>query len=175
MKKSLAVLMFLYIVTGLQEQASQVEVSFDYTKQLGVGSNQFAVWIENAQGQYVKTLYATRFTANGGWRRRAQALPVWVRQSNAADMDRVHIDAISGPTPKTGSLRYSWDGTDNAGRALGEGQYRIMVEATLRMDNRVLYTAMVRLGERGQTTAQPRYFGSGSRERGMIGPVTITY
>lgn len=181
MKKSLLILLPLYVVAGLfvpakaQAQTTQVEIRFDYVKQKGIGSNQFAVWIEDARGQYVKTLYSTRFTATGGYKRRAQAIPTWVRQSNLAAMEKAQVDAITSPTPQSGSLRYNWDGTDSEGRALGEGEYRVLVEGTLRLDNRVLYTATIKLGERGQTAAQPQYFGSGTRERGMIGAVTVTY
>ncbi|MCL1837426.1 MAG: DUF2271 domain-containing protein [Treponema sp.] len=175
MKKMLFPLLFLCIATGLKAQANMVEVGFDYAKQSGVGSNQFAIWIEDAQGHHVKTLYATRFTANGGWRRRAQSLPAWVKQSNLAEMDAAQIDAITGPTPGSGRLRYSWDGTDSAGHALPYGEYRVMLEATLRMGNRVLYAAAITLGGGGQAAAQPQYFGSGRKERGMIGNVTVTY
>jgi len=37
-----------------------VEVSFTFARQSGAASNQFAVWVEDAQGRYVRTLYATR-------------------------------------------------------------------------------------------------------------------
>ena len=171
----------LYILAGVAApthaaaQASRVEVSFTYTRQRGIGSNQFAVWIEDTQGRYIKTLYATRFTAAGGWQRRKQAIPQWVKQSNLAGMSKPQIDALTGPTPNGGALRYYWDGTDSAGRAVPAGEYRVFVEATLRTENRVLYTAAVKLGEKGQVTAQAQYFGSGAAERGMIGPVTVTY
>jgi hypothetical protein len=156
-------------------QSNRVEVSFTYASQRGYSSNQFAVWIEDAQGRYVKTLYATRFTAAGGWKRRANSLPQWVKQSSLAEMGRAQVDALTGPTPKSGSLRYVWDGTDSTGRAVSAGEYRVFVEATLRNENRVLYTAAVKPGEKGPVTAAARYFGSDTAERGMIGPVTVTY
>ena len=175
MKKLLFPVLFLCIVMGVMAQTNRVEVRFDYARQSGVGSNQFAVWIEDANGHHVKTLYATRFTANGGWKKRKQSLPSWVKQSNLAEMEKAQTDAITGPTPGGGSLSYIWDGTDSAGQALPGGEYRVMVEATLRMGSRVLYTAAIRLGEGGQITPQPQYFGSGKKERGMIGNVTVTY
>ena len=156
-------------------QSSKVEVSFTYASQRGFSSNQFAVWIEDAQGRYVKTLYATKFTAGGGWRRRENSLPQWVKQSNLEGMSKAQVDALTGPTPKSGTLRYTWDGTDSAGRAVPAGEYRVLVEATLRNENRVIYTAAVKLGEKGTVTATAQYFGSDTAERGMIGPVTVTY
>ena len=184
MKKPLLIILLICIVSVLtvsvnvfaQGNSNKVEVSFAYTSQKGFSSNQFAVWIEDAMGRYVKTLYATRFTASGGWQKRDQSIPLWVKQSNLAGMNKTQIDALTGPTPKSGSLRYIWDGTDNTGRAVSAGEYRVLVEATLRGENRVLYTAVINLGEKGRTvTAQAQYYGSSTAERTMIGPVTVTY
>ena len=183
MKKPLFVLFVaaLFVPAALVAQANpptvtnRVEVSFAYTSQRGFSSNQFAVWIEDLQGRHVKTLYATRFTANGGWQKRDQSIPLWVKQSGLKGMSKAQIDAITGPTPKTGILRYVWDGTDSTGRAVSAGEYRVFVEATLRGENRVLYSAAIKRGEKGSAVAQAQYFGSNTAERGMIGPVSVTY
>ena len=186
MKKPLFAVLFVCTVLALSipviaftqnssAGAYKVEVSFAYTKQNGMASNQFAVWIEDAQGRFIKTLYATRFTAAGGWERRPLSIPQWVKRSNLAGMNKTQIDAITGPTPKSGNLRYTWDGTDSTGRTVSAGEYRVFVEATLRNENQVIYTATVKLGEKGQTAARAQYAGSGTAERGMIGPVTVTY
>ena len=175
MKKWLFVVLFLCSVTVLFAQTGKAEISFTYTKINKIASNQFAVWVEDAQGRYVKTLYATRFTAAGGWKKREQSIPLWVKQSNLAGMNKTQVDAITGPTPKNGTLRYSWDGTDSEGRTVPAGEYKIFVEASLYYENRVLYTAVVRLGEGGQSSAQAQYFGTSTKERDMIGPVTVTY
>ena len=183
MKKTLYVILFFCIVSVsiisinlfAQGNSNKAEVSFTYTSQKGFSSNQFAVWIEDRDGRYVKTLYATRFTANGGWKKRDQSIPLWVKQSNLAAMNNNQIDALTGPTPKSGRLSYIWDGTDSSGKAVSAGEYRVLVEATLRGENRVLYTAVIKLGERGQTDALAQYFGNSTAERAMIGPVTVTY
>jgi hypothetical protein len=179
MKKFLFIFAFLFAAMLLFAQTGSVEVSFNFTRQRGFSSNQFAVWVEDAQGRHVRTLYATRFTATGGWRRRELSLPLWVQQSNVAGMQQAQIDAVTGPTPGNGILTYIWDGNDSAGRALPAGEYRVFVEATLRNENRVLYAVAVQLAERGTGSSrtvivQPQYFGSGTSERGMIGPVTVT-
>ena len=167
------IIMFVPVIANAQ--TNRVEVSFTYTKQGGFSSNQFAVWIEDAQGRYVKTLYATRFTAAGGWQKREQSLPLWVKQSNLAAMNKAQVDALTGPTPKSGSVRYVWDGKDSAGRPVPAGEYRVLVEATLRGESSVLYTALIKLGERGTVKPQARYSGSDTKERGMIGQVTVSY
>jgi hypothetical protein len=155
--------------------AGTVEVSFTYNKQRGFASNQFAVWIEDAQGRYIKTLYATKFTATGGWKKRELSVPLWVKQSGLSGMNKSQIDALTGSTPRGGVLRYVWDGTNQAGLAAAAGGYRVFVEATLRNENRVLYTADITLGESGVVTPPPRYSGNDTADRGMINQVTVTF
>jgi len=98
-----------------------------------------------------------------------------VRQSGLAGRNQAHVDALTGPTPRTGSLRYVWDGRNHAGQLAPQGEYRVFVEASLRWDDRVVYTAVVRLGETGQVSAASEFFGDRTEERGMIGPVTVRF
>ena len=56
------------VVLGIISQANKIkclEVSFDYQRQGGPGSNQYAVWIENEKGDVVKTLFVTSYTTKG--------------------------------------------------------------------------------------------------------------
>jgi len=172
-------LLFLALAVGMASavfaQETRGEVSFDFNRQGGVASNQFAVWIEDAQGRYVRTLYATRWTAAGGWRRRESSVPQWVRQSGLAGRNQAHVDALAGPTPRTGAVSHAWDGRNYAGQAVPPGEYRVFVEGSLRWENRVVYTAVIRLGETGRVIATPEFFGDRAQERGMIGPVTVTF
>jgi hypothetical protein len=173
------VLFGLIILTGVSAQSAAgsgtVEISFTYTRQGGFGSNQFALWIEDAQGRYVKTLYATRFTASGGYAKRPQSIPDWVKQSGLANMNKVQVDALTGATPKAGVLRYRWDGTGQAGAALPPGEYRVFLEASLRNENRVLYSAPVQLGAAsGPVELRPQYFGNDTKVRAMISGVNVS-
>jgi hypothetical protein len=159
-----------------QAASGAVEISFSYTRQGGFGSNQFAVWITDAQGKYVKTLYATRFTASGGYSKRPQSIPTWVEQSGLARMSKAQVDAFTGATPQTGSVSYRWDGTDHTGAVLPPGEYRVYVEASLRNETRVLYSASIRWGTpSGPVELQPRYFGNDTRTRGMISGVKVSF
>ena len=58
MKKFL-VLLLLSAVTALY---ADVEVNFDYKAMSGFASNQFALWVENENGDVVKTMFVTDFT-----------------------------------------------------------------------------------------------------------------
>jgi hypothetical protein len=172
-------LLTVLVLTGAaaQQAASQqaaAEITFSYTRLNGSASNQFAVWIENDKGQFIKTLYATRYTANGGWSRRPSSIPVWVKQSGLSDMTKTQIDALTGATPRTGILTYTWDGTDSRGAAVPAGNYVIILEGTLRWENQVYYRAPIRLGQ-GTTTAtvNVEYKGDPGADRTMISDVKV--
>jgi hypothetical protein len=161
-----------------QTKPAAAELSFSYASQRGSGSNQFAVWVEDARGNYVKTIYATRFTANGGWQRRPQSILQWVKQSSLSKMSKSQIDVFSGATPKSGNLTYRWDGTNQAGAVAAAGEYRIFLEATLRNENRVVYSAVVPFsgstaGVLQSVEVKSEYSGSSTAERGMIGNVQV--
>jgi len=154
----------------------KVEISFVYQKQTGMGSNQFAVWIEDSSGKYIKTLYATRFTANGGWQRRAQSLPGWVKAAQAVNMTTTEIDAITGATPSSGNLSYVWDCKDKEGNKVPAGEYKYIVEASLRMANRVVCSGTIKTGDQAQQSqAVSEFFGDSESERGMITNVVAKY
>jgi len=158
---------------------ASAEISFTFNRQSGSSSNQYAVWIEDSSGNFVKTLYATRYTANGGWERRPQSIPLWVSKSGLSALPKKDIDAFSGATPRTGTQSYRWDGTDKNGNPLPSGEYQLFLEATLRGDNRVLYSASITLGNSQgiptETFVAARYFGSSTSEWGMIEDVRVAY
>jgi len=171
---SLTSLVLTSIAAQQSQQAAAVELTFSFTRQSGSASNQFAVWIEDSQGQLIKTLYATRYTANGGWRVRPSSIPVWVRKSGLSALTRTQVDAITGATPRAGALTYTWDGTDSRGASVPAGNYVIFLEGTLRWENQVLYRAPIRLG---QGAAVPEvsveYTGDPGAERVMIANVRV--
>jgi len=161
-----------------QQAASQhpaaAEITFSFTRQSGAASNQYAIWIENAQGQHIKTIYATRWTANGGWSQRPTSIPLWVDRSNLSGMSSAQIDAVSSATPRTGSVTYTWDGTNSNGELVPAGDYTLILEGTLRWEDQVYYRAPIRLGQ-GEATPQIsiEYIGNLMAERSMISNVSV--
>ena len=145
-------------------------MSFTFNRQNGHASNQFAVWIEDARGQYINTLTATRWTANGGWKRRPASIPLWVKKSGLVDMKKAQIDAVSSATPRSGTLNFIWDGTDNKGKLVANGEYVLVLEATLRWENQAYYRVPVSLGNGSAAPqAEIEYSGDGAvEERSMI-------
>lgn len=159
-------------------------VTFDFEKQKGYASNQFAVWVEDLDGNLIKTLYVTKFTANGGFEKRPDAVPVWVARSGIAKGDQA--DAISGATPKSGNISFVWDLTDESCARVADGTYKFFVEGTLRWKNRVLYTGEIALdgsAAASKATAEYTYAASDespaltqdSVETAMITNVTAQY
>lgn len=172
-------LLFSWTQVAAQNSAARAEISFSFERLSGFSSNQFAVWIEDGKGDLVKTLFATKFTASGGWKKRASSIPLWVNKSGLAGLDKKDIDAFTGATPRAGELSYRWDGTDKKGVRMPPGDYRVVLEATLREDDRVIYSAFFTLGSGtgGAVEAEVRthYFGSKTYERRMTGNVRILY
>jgi hypothetical protein len=161
-------------------------VTFEYEKQSGYASNQFAVWIEDMDGKLIKTLYATRFTVGGGYKDRPESIPTWAEKAGLASMEKSETDAVSGATPKIGTLSYTWDLTDKNGGAVALGEYRFIVEGSLRWKNRVVYSGAVDIGGAAVTVqagADFVYEASGgqaaltedSPENNMIGAVTASF
>lgn len=179
MRKAIALLLVLIqsmlLFTGCAAEAPEktqrdsdiVTISFDYEKQKGYASNQFAVWIENEEGALVKTLFVTEFAAKGGYEKRPDAIPVWVERAGVALKSAA--DAVSGATPKSGSLSYVWDLTDESGARVPDGTYTFLVEGTLRWKNQVLFSGTITIGGEGATAdAAAEYTYASSDEQAAL-------
>jgi rhodanese-related sulfurtransferase len=148
----------------------EVAISFDYKEQSGHASNQFAVWIEDGAGKFIKTIYATRFTVAGGFKIRPDSIPLWVERASAASLSDEQIDSISGATPKSATLTYIWDLTDEKGEPVKmDGKYKFFIEGSLRWKNRVLYSGDIGLNI-GETNLEPsvEYFYENSPGAGAL-------
>ena len=132
-------------------QGKSLEVSFNYQKQAGPGSNQYAVWIENDKGEVVKTLFVTSFTTKGRARGNAQpqrgyvmrpaCVPTWVKASKASEKTDQQLDAVTGATPQSDGVQtFTWNFTDQQGKAVPQGNYKVFVEATLYNDSDIIYS-----------------------------------
>jgi hypothetical protein len=175
-KLSLVLLLTVLVFTSIaaQQAAPTVELTFTFTRQSGSASNQFAVWIENTEGKYIKTLYATRYTANGGYSRRPSSIPAWVKISGLSNLTKAQVDAITSATPQTGILTYTWDGTDSKGAALPTSDYVLVLEGTLRWENQVYYRAPISASQRFYSPeVDVEYVGDAAAERSMIRDVRV--
>lgn len=145
-----AIAVLMAVPSMAQRRASSLELSFNYQKKSGPGSNQYAVWVENSEGKVVRTLFVTKFTtqgrAMGGERRRGYTfrptcVPTWVKNAGADAMTDEQIDAVTGATPaQSGVQTYTWDFKDVQGKTVPAGNYNIFLEATLYNNSIVIYS-----------------------------------
>ena len=144
---------------GKSSKGKSLVVSFDYQKQPGPGSNQYAVWIENEKGVVVKTLFVTSYTTKGrarageepmrGYVKRPNCVPTWVKSARAAEQTDGQIDAFTGATPReSGTQSFRWDFTDQQGKRVKRGSYRVRVEATLYQSSDIIYSGSFSTSDR---------------------------
>ena len=156
--------------------AAELQISFPYVRQNGIASNQFAVLIENENGTFLKTLYVTSYTAKGGYAVRKDCVPTWVKRSGIAKKSSAEIDAITGATPRSGDLKYTWNCTGADGKPVPPGKYKFFVEGTNRWENRVIYSGTIEIGKgKAVAKAVPSYSSNSARRSSMIKAVTAVY
>lgn len=168
------------------KSAGTVEISFDYNRKSGPGSNQYAVWIENERGEVVKTLFVTSFTTKGrvregqplrrGYTYRPACVPTWVSHVRASEMSDETLDAFTGATPKeSGVQTFCWDFTDSQGKKVSEGNYKICLEATLKNEYKILYVGSLSTALPPASTIEMKETVTGGDEAysGMIKNVKV--
>ena len=97
-----------------------IEFELSYRDEL---APQTAVWIENAEGAFVKTIYVSGFS---GYAKEKQInLPVWAKSSEFVD-----VDAVTGASINLGHHVYVWDLIDHNGVKVKQGQYKVLVEVS---------------------------------------------
>lgn len=173
MKKTMifVLLGFGFLLSGnavAQSGARQVVLTYDLKRIPGPGSNQLAVWVEDMSGKYVCTIFATRFTASGGYTKRPASLSEWVGKSGWAEASAAEVDAVSGSTQAAGANTLVWDCRDRSGKPVPDGKYVIRMEANIKNERRMFYRAEVNVGgpaarSEGTITFSPEEAASGDR------------
>lgn len=86
--------------------------------------NIVSIWIEDVDGNFVKTLLAYAQT-------RKTHLNMWQATTTAAGSAYNTVDAITGPTKTShGTRTCYWDGTDVDGVIVTDGSYKLWMELT---------------------------------------------
>jgi len=107
---------------------------------------QTAVWIEDIEGKFVKTIYVSGFS--GHIKEKQRRLRKWANSSKFID-----VDAVTGASIKLGHHIYVWDLKDNSGRRVKPGEYVVNVEAAYWPSMQYqLVSAAVNLGEKKDRT-----------------------
>lgn len=187
MKKVLFILALCAVpalMAFMAPKAGDLEISFNYDKKPGAGSNQYAVWIENAQGEVVKTLFVTQFTSKGrvrggtrerGYTFRPTCMPTWVKHVKAESLSDEQMDAFTGATPASSGLQtFTWDFTDQAGKPVPGGEYRFYVEATYNGPSIVTYSGTVSSGQKaGDVQFKTEYTEESEDRKDMVSNVRV--
>lgn len=183
MRKALSFLIAcaaIVLMGACKAKPGSLEISFQYNKQPGGGSNQYAVWIENGEGQVVNTLFVTEFTAKGrsrdgskpqrGYTYRTSCMPTWIQHVHADDLTDGELDAFTGATPAESGLQtFIWDFTDQAGQPVAKGTYRFYVEATYNGASVVTHSGTVTYGApAGDLTIETSYIEPSEDRKDMI-------
>jgi len=152
-----------------QESSGTVTITYVLHRIPTIASNQIAVWIENKDGGYVKTLFATQFAARGGFKKRPQALPEWVKTSDWEHRSQAEVDAVSGATQQAGTNELVWDLTESTGKPVAAGTYVYKIEGIIYWENRVLWQGRINVGGEGNTSiAEATYFPQNATEKGVL-------
>ena len=76
-----------------------------------------------------------------GYVKRPNCVPTWVKAAKAAEQTDQQLDAGTGATPQaSGSQTFTWDFTDQQGKAVPQGKYKVFVEATLYQTSDIIYS-----------------------------------
>ncbi len=183
-KKILTILMTLTILLSVNatdnnqksEGGGDLTLQYDLYRINKMGSNQIAIWVEDTNGNYINTIYATRFTAKGGYAKRATSLPTWVKQSKVDKMTKQEVDTISKATKKAGKITINWSCVNNKGEKLPKGDYILKIEGNIYQDNMIMYSGQFEVGGDNITVAlSPTYSSESAKDFKLIENVTISY
>lgn len=148
---TLSAIFFLAVMIGkvfaqAATQEKKVSVSYTWIRIPGPGSNQLAIWVEDAKGNYVSTVYASRFTATGGYVTRPVSLSQWTEKSDWKNASKGEIDAVTGSTPQPGTQTVIWSGKDKYGKVVPNGSYTLKMEANILNEKKMFYSCVVIIG-----------------------------
>jgi len=146
--------------TETKDAIGSVVVTYDLHRIQTHGTNQVAIWVEDASGKFINTLFVTRFTSKGGYIRRPSSLKKWVEKSDWKNATREEIDGLSSATPAAGSQKVVWNGKDKNGKTIKAGKYVICMEGNLRSGKMMYAKAEVMMGgkiqkSKAETTFEP--------------------
>ncbi|WP_431725057.1 DUF2271 domain-containing protein [Treponema socranskii] len=103
-------------------------------------ASQCAVWLEDSNGNYVRTLYVTQRASKRNWivgpkTGRPESLPVWYHAANYESTKgapgNADVDAVTAATPKGGVVFTA---------EIGDGAYVIKAEFNTSFDYNDFYT-----------------------------------
>jgi hypothetical protein len=149
----LSVLLNNCVSTPDKIQEKKVSISYTWSRIHSKGSNQLAVWIEDSLGNPVVTLFATEYTASGGYIKRPIALSEWTEKFDLKNSSREEVDAITGATPRSGKQSLTWNGSNKSGKIVPPGKYVVRMEANIHDADKMFFRGEIKIGGSDQKTS----------------------
>lgn len=132
---------FVILLAGTALFAKEITVVVDAGKNWKAKMDpQCAVWLEDADGNYVRTLYVTQRASKRNWifgpkEGRPESLPVWYHAANYDGVKNAPVsgavDAVTSATPKGGIVFTA---------EIGDAEYVIKAEFNTSFDYNDFYT-----------------------------------
>lgn len=119
-----------------------------------------AIWIENSQRKPVRTLQL--WVKEDDW---LKDLRSWWRK--VGRNDRAAVDAMTSATRPAGKYRFTWDGRDQQGNSLEQGEYTFYTEVVREHGGRNYLRQKLNLSDTGFRVQLPA-----TQETGLI---TLNY
>lgn len=114
------------------DDAFELAVDFDVAQQTGARSHRpyVAIWIEDTAGNPVRTL-SLMLNNEGKGPRYHKELKRWFSEEEKAKADGGPdlIATVSSATRLPGKYDVTWNGRDDRGKVVEQGEYRVLIEA----------------------------------------------
>jgi hypothetical protein len=132
-----------------------------------------AVWLEDAEGKLVKTLYVSQELSDREYKL-GTVCPDWVRQAKWEEAPAEEVAAVTAPTPVVGEGELTFD---LARLGVAPGTYGFRFQMHVEEDYNVLYRGEVRVGGPSADVALETVTGPGkpSTTDQFIRDVTVRY
>ena len=96
-----------------QVRKDKLEITFDFKRQDDWKNNQFAIWMEDYNGTYLKTIYVSKEVMDRNAEKKL--LPRWSKTVETVGESRKDLEKVAKSVPQSGKSTYLWDGTDRYG------------------------------------------------------------
>ena len=122
-----------------------LDVSFQLTEMEDYPrSDQLVIWLEKADGTFVKTLFVSEYLSYGGYNH-PEICPDWSTKTNWEESSQEEFDAVTTATPSIGLVNLELMCTSEV---VPKGEYIIFIEVHLTTDYNELYSGPVKVSGR---------------------------
>ncbi len=139
-----------YVSAETPNNTKQLTIMYNVTNFKARNGNQIAVWIEDESGKVVRSLYASRWTAKGGFKKDPVSLNEWAKKADWGNAKPEEVDAVSGATQKAGPVILTWDGKDKSGKTVTNGKYIVRMEGNIKDAKMMFARGEIALGGKKQ-------------------------